>query len=80
MDMMSPWGMGVKYRMGRSACVEHLIAQVPQPLGDIDHHPGLEQAGQHAAGVEEGHPGDGVDQAGEVGGAAGLDGFTRGRI
>ncbi len=61
--------------------LEHLIAQVPQgPLGDIDHHPGLEQAGQHAAGVEEGHPGDGVDQAGEVGGPPAWTVFTRGRI
>ena len=76
-----PVGMGVKIPDGEGLHVlEHLIAQVPQgPLGDIDHHPGLEQAGQHAAGVEEGHPGDGVDQAGEVGGAAGLDGFHQGQ-
>ena len=63
-----PVGVGVEIPDGQGLHPpEQLVPQVPEgALGDVDHQPVLEEAGQHPAGVEEGHPGDGVAQAGEV--------------
>ena len=48
-------GVGVKVPDGQGLHVlEELIPQVPQgALGHVDHHPGLDEAGQDAAGVEQ---------------------------
>ena len=68
-------GMGVKVADGQLFHVgEQILPQVPQgALGDVDHHAGLDEAGDHAAGVEQGHAGDGVHEAGEIRRLPGLD-------
>ena len=67
--------MGVKVADGQLFHVgEQILPQVPQgALGDVDHHAGLDEAGDHAAGVEQGHAGDGVHEAGEIRRLPGLD-------
>ena len=74
-------GVGVKILDGQALHVlEHLVPQVPEgALGDIDHDAVPEETGQDAAGVKQGHPGDGLGQAGEVCRPAGLDRLDHGQ-
>ena len=74
-------GVGVKVLHGQLLHVlEHLIPEVPQgALGDVDHEAGLDEGGQNAHAVVDGHPGDGPHQGGKVGGTASLDSLDHGQ-